>query len=243
MFTAKLKHLLDDVDAQLKLLDQQFHDFVTAWRDALLYFGEEQDEYITPSLDVEGVSQRMRGSTLENRKPPGYFYVTLDLFMRGFKNVVIDLHNRKIDERKRMIREEKAALDKQRRAIAKAEPRAVGVRAILTRTPSPVPLPNGDGLDDDSLPSTLKSAGSPSVADRAGEATAMFKRFSMMPMAPLCLEEIAHLDGNGPLSNDEGSPSDLSLSDLSNQPSDNMEAIGRLIPDAVMSTEILTYND
>ncbi|KAH6600971.1 hypothetical protein BASA50_001976 [Batrachochytrium salamandrivorans] len=270
MFTAKLKHLLDDVDAQLKLLDQQFHDFVTAWRDALLYFGEEQDEYITPSLDVEGVSQRMRGSTLENRKPPGYFYVTLDLFMRGFKNVVIDLHNRKIDERKRMIREEKAALDKQRRAIAKAEreatkalmveaawsatdsdgvgsnsglARAVGVRAILTRTPSPVPLPNGDGLDDDSLPSTLKSAGSPSVADRAGEATAMFKRFSMMPMAPLCLEEIAHLDGNGPLSNDEGSPSDLSLSDLSNQPSDNMEAIGRLIPDAVMSTEILTYND
>ncbi|KAK5667876.1 hypothetical protein QVD99_004927 [Batrachochytrium dendrobatidis] len=228
-FKQLLTSVLNEADRYIHTVVTQFNCFVNAWSDALQYFGEDQDEYITPCLDPTKRPKKPSDSC----KVPGYFYTTLDLFMQGFKSSVIDLRNRREMERKRISREKKAALEKQRRAIIKAEREAaklaqettasaevLNASGSIVQPVATIPFPLRDTIKEDNVISktvdTQSELPKPAV-DRAGEAKAMFKRFSMMPMKPIGLDEIANLD-NGVMfaGNDEAAFSEyLSSSFLS----------------------------
>ncbi|KAL2914522.1 hypothetical protein HK105_205871 [Polyrhizophydium stewartii] len=194
VFRELLAGVLESAQKHIATLKTEFVNFVTAWMDALQYFGEDMDEYIVPSLDKAGGGMPPEGST---RKGASYLFITLDLFFSGFKAAVEEVRTRREMERQRTQREAAAAEERERRAKLKAdreaaEAAAAAAAAAAAEADAEAAARSPDSAQPPSLPVAEPLA---SIDKRAGEASEMFKRFSMMPMRPLDAAEIKRLSG------------------------------------------------
>lgn len=90
LFHDKFLLILEDASIQLFTCTRKFDEFVVAWRDALQYFGEDLEDYSTPSLQMNSKDTAKR--------PPGYIYRSLDSFLQSYKSNVASLRSLSLEK-------------------------------------------------------------------------------------------------------------------------------------------------
>jgi Formin Homology 2 Domain len=86
-FKSRLYIHLDAARELLSSSKKKFEEFVAIWRDALVYFGEDAEEYNEPSL----------GQVRKDKKPPEHLYTSLNRFFKAYSTCVLELRQTKRD--------------------------------------------------------------------------------------------------------------------------------------------------